>query len=88
MQRLVRCHGVAEDEYQNGRNDVGPRQFPVPVEFESEHELNVADDPVEPVNPANANRLDDDEHVDDKVAAESADNVHDDQASLCTSRTS
>lgn len=82
FQWSVGAHGVAEDEDQDSRNNVSPRDFPVSTQLDAEHEFNVADKPVESVNPADANRFDSGHQENDETATKVIDNVQHDQSTL------
>jgi hypothetical protein len=75
-------HGVTEDENQDSRNDVSPGQFPVRPQFDFQHEFNVVNESVKAVNPADADRLDDNHQINNKIASQCANNVHNNQATL------
>ena len=58
LQRLVRNHRVSEDEDEYDGHDVGPRDLPVATQADAQHEFYVQGEPVQAVDPADANHLD------------------------------
>ena len=79
FQRLIGGHGVAEDEDEHGGDDVSPGDLPISVEFDAQHEFNVANESIESVDPADADSFDGGHEEDDETAAEIIDDIQDEQ---------
>jgi hypothetical protein len=66
---LVPVDGVGQDGDERERNEEEPAELPVETAGVTDHELDVADEPAHPVNPADGQHLEDGEDEDDEAAA-------------------